>query len=65
MNVQTARFHRLSPAYELETKPYVARILASRSQFDWLSGNDYNLPAADHRPLRDFGRRIIAQALKY
>ncbi|WP_063016060.1 C40 family peptidase [Nocardia nova] len=54
-----------SPAYELETKPYVARILSARKQFEWLSANDYNLPAADHRPPEDLGRRIIAQALKY
>ncbi|OXR41261.1 Peptidoglycan endopeptidase RipA [Nocardia cerradoensis] len=54
-----------SPAYELETKPYVARILAARKQFEWLSADDYNLPAADHRPLEDLGRRIIAQAVKY
>ncbi|WP_063001642.1 C40 family peptidase [Nocardia mikamii] len=54
-----------SPDYEAETKLYVARILSARMQFEWLSANDYNLPAADHRPLEDLGRRIIAQALKY
>ncbi|PPJ25565.1 NlpC/P60 family protein [Nocardia nova] len=54
-----------SPAYEFETKPYVARILSTRRQFEWLTTDDYHLPAADNRQVDDLGRRIIAAAMKY
>jgi cell wall-associated NlpC family hydrolase len=54
-----------SPDYEHQTKPYVARILATRRQFEWLSSDDYLLPAADHHLTEDLGRRILDEALKY
>lgn len=54
-----------SADYEHQTKPYVARILATQRQFDWLSSDDYLLPAADHHAAGDLGRWIIDQALKY
>ncbi|MBV7707060.1 C40 family peptidase [Nocardia nova] len=53
-----------SPDYEHQTKPYVARILATREQYEWLSADDYLLPAANHS-IEDVGHRIVAQAVRY
>jgi hypothetical protein len=51
--------------YEFQTRPYVARILATRSRFDWLAADDFLLPAAGHTAAGDTGMRIVAAALKY
>uniref|UniRef100_UPI0020B19E43 C40 family peptidase n=1 Tax=Nocardia alni TaxID=2815723 RepID=UPI0020B19E43 len=54
-----------SPDYEHQTRPYVSRILATQGQFDWLSSDQYLLPAAQHRSITDLGPRVVDEALKY
>lgn len=48
-----------SPDYEQQTKPYVSRILATRSRFDWISSDEYLLPAAEHPGVTDLGLRVV------
>ncbi|MFF3572698.1 NlpC/P60 family protein [Nocardia jiangxiensis] len=54
-----------SPDYEHQTTPYVSRILATQGRYDWISSDDYLLPAAANPSVTDLGLRIVDEASRY